>query len=400
MPGKLFGYDAFDIEIDLDRSTGTLDEIVEDARNKINVTNPNSRDEALEHLRTIDTILKERGLRVIRKASPMSNEAIRFKRINCYSGSSAYLTIAEAMNLPIVGVHAPGHIYVRWLLEGGDPVEWETTVGKEWSLDMHKRLRNISQESIDRGVFLKDLTREETMAIPYYHRGLVSGLNANLDLALEDIDRALNLNPNLPEAYTVKAVIGLARDNPNNAIENIEKAIYMHPNSGRLYNIRGRAKLAKNSLIEAGADFIRASYHGIKNFFNNLTAEIKYWKELSPESRNEARQGTYTPSPAFAVSDVNLDFPGEKYRDNARESENIASSLNSDPASYFSRSAATLSKYNPLKAGVDAIKGGYQGIKGLFNRIIGKVENKDVLLESKVSSGQTPNYLVQPQIST
>src|SRR3989339_1631199 len=106
--------------------------------------------------------------------------------------SFIYLSIADALNLPLVAVYAPQHIFVRFILNV-EGINWETTSARERGNDYYRSWLNISDESIRNGVYLRNLTRQETMAVVYGNRGNAWVDKGNLDRAIDDYNTAIKL---------------------------------------------------------------------------------------------------------------------------------------------------------------------------------------------------------------
>ncbi|MCH8859933.1 MAG: tetratricopeptide repeat protein [Thaumarchaeota archaeon] len=127
------------------------------------------------------------------------NQGLKAKIIDCDNASFIHLSIAEVLNLPVSGVRAPRHFFVRWNLGDNEHVNWEAVGGAEFEdIDYLSRL-NISKESIDSEVFLRNLTREETIASEYLSRGVAWSNQGDPDRALKDYNKAIRLDPNFDE---------------------------------------------------------------------------------------------------------------------------------------------------------------------------------------------------------
>ena len=59
------------------------------------------------------------------------HEGLGSKRIDCDNTSFVYLSIADALKLPLAAVSAPDHLFVRLGLNNGRYINWETTFAGE-----------------------------------------------------------------------------------------------------------------------------------------------------------------------------------------------------------------------------------------------------------------------------
>jgi len=131
--------------------TRLLDLMIEDARTRVvalDLENLEPRDRAVVVLHTLGELLEGGGITYSRSAT--LGQALRHGGANCDSASSLYLAFAEVCDLPIKMVRAPGHTFVRWELEDGDHVNWETTVAEERSDEHYIDKHQIPTVAINR----------------------------------------------------------------------------------------------------------------------------------------------------------------------------------------------------------------------------------------------------------
>ena len=80
----------------------------------------------------------------------------------------------------------------------------------------------------------------------YYRRGMAFHGDERFDLALEDFDRAIELEPDFPNSYIARAKIYIDRDRIEDARADLEKAIEVaNP-------IRDRYAIAEASQLLSG----------------------------------------------------------------------------------------------------------------------------------------------------
>jgi len=273
---QTIAHEFLDLEKDFevtDADYQILDDIIDEAKQKIEVKPMYSHNEAVTILKTIYSILKERGFEY--EKNGLLNHGLKTKKIDCDNYSIIYLAIAETLNLPIFAVNAPEHIFIRWDPDGkhdaqhpSNPVNksdfnFETTAGSIKNTciltdDYYKFRFNIADKSIAAGVFLKNLNRNETLAIQYNNRGIAWEEKGNLDSAIEDYNQAIKFNPKSSAAYNNRGNAWNKKGNFDNAIEDYNQAIILNPKSSAAYNNRGIAWKEKGNFDNAIEDYNQA----------------------------------------------------------------------------------------------------------------------------------------------
>ena len=180
------------------------------------------------------------------------------------------MAIAETLNLPIVGVLARHHMFVRWDPDGEhdamDPLNpvnehdfnWETTKGKPKTDDYYRSKDNIADDSIIQGVYLNNLNRDDMLAIQYVNRGFAFMDKRDNNRAIGEFNKAIKLNSQYSAAYHNKGVALARIDNIEEAMEEIDKAIDLDPNSARSYTSMGMILHHNGKYKEAIKEFNEA----------------------------------------------------------------------------------------------------------------------------------------------
>lgn len=181
-----------------DESYKMLYDILEDADRKIDTS-----DQPEDILGDIDELLKEDygleygGGTLVSRKFDYGDSAV-----NCFGYSVLFQSIGEALNLPISTVRTPEHRFVRYEGKSGR-VNWETTIDENqvtsdaWYIEDD----DIHEDALVDSDYMESQSREEFKAYAYNRRALKKEEEGNLEDALEDLDHALELNPDSPALY-------------------------------------------------------------------------------------------------------------------------------------------------------------------------------------------------------
>ena len=98
----------------------------------------------------------------------------------------------------------------------------------------------------------------EQKAVAYRNRGRARVEAGALDVAIADLDQALQLNAADHQAFTYRALARTGRGDIDGAIADYSEVVRLRPNSAIGYNGRGHAYLVKREATPAIADFSAA----------------------------------------------------------------------------------------------------------------------------------------------
>jgi len=187
------------------------------------------------------------------------NRVIDEKKGSCLGLSILYLCLAQRLNLPVYLVTVPKHYFVRYD-DGKFEQNIETTMK---GLDLpdftyYWRSYRISQESIKRGVYFRNLSKKEAIVCILGTRAAFIGEKHIDDKALADLDFALKFAPDNPEIYFNKAVIYCKEKQYDRAITAFNKAISLDPGFAEVYRNRGAAYELKGEINKAIEDYNQA----------------------------------------------------------------------------------------------------------------------------------------------
>jgi len=92
----------------------------------------------------------------------------------------------------------------------------------------------------------------------YYNRGIAYAKQQKYNEAIKDFDKAIELNPNLAEAYIGRGVTYAEQQKYNEAIKDFDKAIELNPDDAEAYGNRGIAYAKQQKYNEAIKDYDKA----------------------------------------------------------------------------------------------------------------------------------------------
>ncbi|MBU90461.1 hypothetical protein CMO94_02870 [Candidatus Woesearchaeota archaeon] len=265
------GHIVLDIETKIGASAEdyrTLDDLIHKAKERINVEDTNDKYAAIEAMKQIGDLLLDEGYGY---GQSLFHQGLKSKRLDCNHSVFIYLSIAEVMGLPIVAVTAPEHGFIRWLNEEGQGINWETTTRQIWDNMTYIDWRNIDFSSLQNGVFLRNLTRSEALAIAYNQVGIGFTQLREDEKAFDNYDQAIKLNPKFPEAYRNRGCNWFEKGNPDKAMEDLNVAIDLNPNFAVVYQLRGiiwHTKEDYETAIEEFNESIRLNPEDPDTFMN------------------------------------------------------------------------------------------------------------------------------------
>jgi regulator of sirC expression with transglutaminase-like and TPR domain len=157
---------------------------------------------------------------------------------NCLGISLVYLAVAERVGLPVYGVSAPEHSFVRFD-DGVTQVNIEPTLGGRRIPDKeYIKRRRISAESVDRGIYLRSESKRQVIASLLANRAGYRALAGQHRAAIEDAARALAVKPYWPQAYVNRGLAFERTGRRKRAEEDYHSALQLDPNcAGALNNL-------------------------------------------------------------------------------------------------------------------------------------------------------------------
>lgn len=109
----------------------------------------------------------------LRRSHIIANEQELFSHVDCDLSSLLYLSIAEALALPLRMVEVPDHNFVRWRLNDDTHLNWDTNFGFNKYKDSGYAARyGVDPEQSANGVYLTDLSTDNVEGYFCFVRGL------------------------------------------------------------------------------------------------------------------------------------------------------------------------------------------------------------------------------------
>lgn len=168
----------------------------------------------------------------------------------CLSLSVLYLALGERLGLNLYGVVVPGHFFVRYEA-GRVRFNIETTSGGASPPDEHYVVKFNVPESNRDTIYMKNLTKRQTLGCFFNNLGNVYSDIGNLDMALTALERAVAINPTLSESRANLGNIYLQKDRVNDAIQQYKAALKLNPSDPKTYNNLGNAYMEIERLNDA-----------------------------------------------------------------------------------------------------------------------------------------------------
>ena len=179
-------------------------------------------------LKGIDSILKGEGF--IFKNNLLLSRGIDKKIIDCDNYCTLYTAIAEVLKIPIVPVYAPNHSFIRFYLDDGGYINWETTKAASYDDAYYIKILRISDSSLKRGVYLKTLGRKEFIGVEYNNIGAYLMSAKKFSEAVPYFNMALQCYPKFSSAYHNRGTALYAVNRLEDALDDLLTASDLDPN--------------------------------------------------------------------------------------------------------------------------------------------------------------------------
>jgi len=163
------------------------------------------------------------------------------RRGYCLSLSILYLCIGERLGLPLYGVVVPGHFFVRYD-DGKVRINIETThMGGHPSDDYYRTANRVPD---GHGLYLRNLTKQQTLACLFNNLGVVYIDTGYLDLAVEALELGVRIVPELAEIRANLANAYIRKGMPDHALVHYNYACQLNPNDAKIRQSLGSLYLS------------------------------------------------------------------------------------------------------------------------------------------------------------
>ncbi len=207
-----------------------------------------------------DYLHKELGFKSVKEASDPNDlflhSVMDNKQGYCLSLSILYLALGERLGLPLYGVVAPGHFFVRYD-NGRVRFNIETTSGSFPDDDHYKNEFKIP-EGYEQSIYMQSLNKLQTMGCLFNNFGTVYMAADNIDAAQQAMELAVEINPALAESRINLGNIYMRKERVDDAIYEYQQAIEINPSDSKVYYNIGSAYSRKGWTNDAMGAYERA----------------------------------------------------------------------------------------------------------------------------------------------
>ncbi len=238
-PGTI-AHDFLDLEKDMGSGRehyAEVDRLINRAMSLIKTKERYTSEEAVGILKTIHTLLKDEGY--VFRNNLLLSTGIRKKTIDCDNYCALYVAIAEVLRIPILPVYAPNHGFIRFCFHDDTYLNWETTEGLVRTDAYYIEKLRIHKGSIQRGVYMKNLSRKEFIAVEYNNIGAYLMTRKHYEKAVPYFNTALKLYPLFSSAWHNRGTCYYGTKRPDESLADLLKAVDLDPSSATSYNTMG-----------------------------------------------------------------------------------------------------------------------------------------------------------------
>jgi regulator of sirC expression with transglutaminase-like and TPR domain len=217
-------------DLDLAGETARLDRLAADAARQIG--RGGTVREAVEELNAM--LLGRRAVGYYRARSGRDfdiTEVIANRRGNCLNCTMLYLAVAERLGLEVRGVVGPGHVFMRYD-DGARRFNIEPTLGGRQLSDVRYRaMLDVSEDALERGLFLRTLSTREFLAEVLAARGGYWARSGQPGRAARDLELALAVLPASSQALVNSGYLAWRTGRTGEALALYRRVLVLDPQS-------------------------------------------------------------------------------------------------------------------------------------------------------------------------
>ena len=231
------------------------------------------------------------------------HEVLLRKQGYCLSLSAIILAVGRRLKLPLHGVAAPRHFFVRYD-DGKTRINIETTEDGKRRSDAFYRRRGITSAAERDGVFLRNLSDAEVVAYLLNNEGYVHWHAGRADVAKARFQEALRRHPKLVEAMINLGVVAGDRGETSDAKAQFDKVLEWMPNDTATHLNRSLSAMRAGRFREAiaalesaaGSDPTNARVNGFRHILLTTLLRPDNWRryQKSLVAESEALRRTKT----------------------------------------------------------------------------------------------------------
>lgn len=173
--------------------------------------------------------------------------------VNCDTSGHLARAVAHELNLPLSMVVVPGHAFLRW---SGEGQAFNIDQGDFYTDDYYQRRYPFEQSQIGKDAhYLKNLNEDHVRANTLINRAIMKNRAGDFEGALQDYDLAEEfLDQDIQVIYN-RGYAHYLKENYNEALIDLNKAIEKQPQLAEAYRIRGNISWKQGHLKKALKDY-------------------------------------------------------------------------------------------------------------------------------------------------
>ncbi len=140
-----------------------------------------------------DILNRDFGIKYLEKRAQLLSQSIPNKYYDCDTGSMVFLAIAQELNWPLNIIRIPDHMFIRWN-DNTTQFNFEVTTGDIIEDSLYICFHNIHPDSIEKGIFFKELSRTELIGCFYVLRGNSKNALEDIRGGIADFSKAIKLS--------------------------------------------------------------------------------------------------------------------------------------------------------------------------------------------------------------